>query len=639
MFPFGFLSLSWLWLLALAVPIVIFYFLKLRRPRTEVPSLALWQQVMNDQRVNSPLQKFKKNLLLLLQLLLLLMLTLAATQPFFQGDVSSAHYVPVLVDVSASMAATDSETGKTRLQLAKEELHGIVDNLLSSQQLSIIAIGASAERLTDFTDNQRLLHAAVDRLKVVPTESQLVEGLRVTQALTRTRPVEEVLLITDGNVPPEVPFNLPFSLKYHLLPAAGPNLGITELNARRAGPNAWAVFARVESSVGEPDGGVVTGRIEIAVDGEVIAAERVSLAPRDPELKSGETPVQERYAVRVETDSEVTVSAKLLPDGFDALASDNSAAMTLAAPRPLTVYCPEELLSYRHALATIDNLAVFPAEGITGPSAFDLVISDRASDLDIPATTAMFVGVIPPELKDLVSTRTGLAELVEWKRSEPLLRHVQLAQIQISTETVNAEGVSTEDYENFGYETLAFGGSGPLLLKKSVPSRTSYYFLVHTDLTTLPYRIGFPIMVANLVQQTLRTANLLEVRAGRTGVLDPIPLSPKTDYRVVGPSGEATTITTDADGLLAGVPAPEIGEYVVTEDGRKVATVYASLVSSRETGMAVVETLQFNEVEVEADASDVPTDKPLWRYFAFAGLAFLMTEWWFFHRRAGRRRG
>ena len=52
------------------IPLVILYFLKLRRPRVAVPSLVLWASVLNDQRVNSPFQRFRRNLLLLLQVLL-----------------------------------------------------------------------------------------------------------------------------------------------------------------------------------------------------------------------------------------------------------------------------------------------------------------------------------------------------------------------------------------------------------------------------------------------------------------------------------------------------------------------------------------------------------------------------------------
>ena len=78
------------WWFLLTIPLIIFYFLKLKRPRVEISSLALWKTVLNDQRVNSPFQKFKRNILLWLQLAIIILLVLAAMQPFMQGGAGRA---------------------------------------------------------------------------------------------------------------------------------------------------------------------------------------------------------------------------------------------------------------------------------------------------------------------------------------------------------------------------------------------------------------------------------------------------------------------------------------------------------------------------------------------------------------------
>jgi hypothetical protein len=188
------------WLFLLLIPLIIFYFLKLRRQRLEIASLALWQQVISDQRVNSPFQKFKRNLLLLFQVLALSLVALAAMQPFIKGDVENSQYLPIMIDTSASMAAVD-EQGVSRLDLAKDQVREIVEGLLPGQQLTLVAVGSTARRLTEFTDNKPLLLSALDKIDVSDVPSRFEDGLQLAQALTRTFQIDKVRLYSDGNLP------------------------------------------------------------------------------------------------------------------------------------------------------------------------------------------------------------------------------------------------------------------------------------------------------------------------------------------------------------------------------------------------------------------------------------------------------
>ncbi len=228
----GFFAIANVWWLLLLVPLLVFYFLKLKRPRVEISSLVLWQAVVNDQRVNSPFQKFRRNILLWLQMAVLILLVLAAMQPFVPGTAEQADYQPVLIDCSASMAATDPVTGKTRLELAKVQVADLIDSLGPDQQISLIAVHSSADRLTEFTGNRRILLDALTAMSMRDVPSQLEDAFRLTQALAKTVPVESVVLFSDGNIPDKVRFSLPFRVNYQQLPAAGPNAGITAFNAR-----------------------------------------------------------------------------------------------------------------------------------------------------------------------------------------------------------------------------------------------------------------------------------------------------------------------------------------------------------------------------------------------------------------------
>lgn len=620
-FP-GFASLASAWLLLLLIPLVIFYFLKLKRPRMEVPSLALWRQVLNDQRVNSPFQRFKRNILLLLQVLLLLFLALAAMQPFFSSGAERAEYLPVLVDCSASMAAPQTAGGPTRLDEAKQRIREIIDGMLPDQRLSLIAFHSSARRLTEFTENKRVLHEALEKLEVEDVPSNPEDALRMTQALARTEPIEKVLMYSDGNIPPKINFELSFQLDYQRLEAGGPNIGITALNARRTGADSWDVFARIESNDRAATSATLQLRRSDAPEG---SSEETVV------LDAGES---QRIVFPISYEGSTSLEVRLQPDDFDALAADNVAYLEMPVVRPLTVFCPQELETYRHALSSLEEITIFPDDDDATASRYDLLVSDVPEHASLDANVSLFVGVVPDDLQALIEVETGLAEVVDWRRESPLLQHVLFSQVQISDQPQVAEGVLDGDFENLGYEIVAYGRSGPLLLQRREGAKVAYYMLFHSDRSTLPYRVGFPILVANIVEIAMRNAELSEVRAAATPVLPPRTLSPDSNYRITGPDGSQRETKTNRDGLLFGVSAPRVGRYVVREGRSEVASVGVGLLNSDESSLSSVETIQFPEdLSVAASQDQIKTDRPLWRMLVWLALGMLLLEWWYFQRR------
>ncbi|MFN0051968.1 MAG: VWA domain-containing protein [Planctomycetales bacterium] len=618
----GFLALQGAWLFLLLIPIVIFYFLKLKRPRMEIPSLALWRSVLNDRRVNAPFQRFKRNLLLLLQMLLLICLALAAMQPFWPSGSDRAQYLPILIDISASMAALDVPGGRSRLDAAKEEIGHLIDNLLPDQRLSLIAVSSTARRLTDFTDNKRVLRDALEQLEVTPVASRLEDALRMTQALSRSVNVETAVLLTDGNVPEAVDFELPFQLNFQKLPPAGQNLGITAVNARRSGER-WDVFVRIDGSKQAQ----AAATVQLLQNGKVTDTEAIS-------LEQGQS---QRIVFHVDGSEAAALEVRLTPSGFDALESDNVAYLDLPITRPLAVHCPPEMTSFRHALEGLaKEVVVYPdAQGQSGPASFDLVISDRPADAALESALAVLVGVLPDDLQKIVAVESASAEVVDWQRSAPLLQHVLLTDVQIAERPTVAEGVRDRDFEELGYEVLAQGRTGPLILKKDTSGRPTYYLLFHTDRSTLPYRVGFPILVTNALQLAQTQVGLAEARGQATGLLPPRVLQPDSEYTVQTPDGQSVDARTNADGLLSGVAAPAIGKYSIRRGGQEVASVGVSLLTGSESSLATVDRLQFRELAVGAADSLLKTDRPLWTLLAGIGFCLLIVEWWYFQRRPG----
>ncbi|MFH5802885.1 VWA domain-containing protein [Alienimonas sp. DA493] len=632
----GFANLAAGALAALAAPIILFYFLKLRRPRAEVPSLALWRRVVNDKRVNSPFQKFRRNLLLLLQLLLLAALTFAAMQPFLNAGAGRAEYRVILIDASASMAATDA-AGRSRLDLAKEKAEELIEGLRPGQQLALIAFDRNARTLQEFTDNPNLLKPALDRLTTKDVESDLGDALRLAGALARTAPVAEAILLTDGNLPPADDVDLAFPVNYQRLPAAGPNVGIVALNARRSGAGAaenagWDLFVKLAASAAT--GATVELYGEEGPDGgDPLATESVGFD------RAEDSP---RLVFEVPADGPRAVTVRIVAEGPDSLPADDTAGLILPPPRPLTAYCPTSQGLFRRAMELEPGaVTIFPRPSVEGPLSYDLAIVDEPDTEENPAPEAnvrAFVGVVPPDLSDLIATKVGYAEVVDWRQTAPVLEHVQLREVQITEEPEyleqpDGEPAGAADLEQLGYEVLIDARTGPLMLRRREGARVDYFLLFDPATSTLPYRVAFPILVQNLVREATRAAALSEVRAERTGTLPEVDLGdPNREATVAGPDG-TRTVRADAGGMLTAVPAETAGLYTVSAGGEEVAAFTVGTLSPLETSLVGAEQLEFNEVAVAASGEEVAADRPLWRWLAAGALVLLLAEWWVFHRR------
>ncbi|MAE63100.1 MAG: hypothetical protein CMJ18_02405 [Phycisphaeraceae bacterium] len=623
----GFFSLSSAWLLLLVPPLVALYFLKLRRPRLEVPSLVLWRQVLADQRVNSPFQRFKRNILFWLQLLLLALVILAAMQPYWRGSAARAVHVPVLIDVSASMAARTA-SGESRLVQARKRVQSLIDGLLPDQKMALISFDKSAAKLTGFTNNKRLLSEALDRVRANEVPSDLEEAMRLSEALSRTVDFDQVLLYSDGNFPTRADFELPFTLDYRKLDAAGPNLGITAFNARRSAGGQWEVFVSLLCAGDKTR----TCTVELFQDGAPVgdAKQTVSLA-------GGES---ERLMYRIESTATARLEVRLEPDGHDALDADNVAFLDLQPARPLRMYVPPKLVSYRTALGGMEGVELAPAEGdqTSSDTEFDVVISDDDTDLALDAAVYFLVGVIPSELSNKVWIGREPTIVIDWDRTAPLLQHVQLAEMIVVNAPETAAEMREEDFEGVGYEVIAWGRRSPLVLRRRQRGRVYYHTLFDTDQSLLPFQLGFPILLTNLVQQGMHHTGLSESRGLRTGVLPPVHAEPETTYEVRGPGGLDRVVTAGPDGQIVGVPTQSVGRYEISGDGQTVAEVGVSLLDEMETSQKSVDRILFNDLAVAASDEKLDVDRSFWSIIAILALVVLVSEWWFFQKRPGAAR-
>ncbi len=619
----GFVNLFGAWFLLALIPLIILYFLKLKRPRMEVPSLALWQSVVNDQRVNSPFQKFRRNLLLLLQIILLCLVVLALMQPFLRAGAEVAVYKPLLIDCSASMSSLDESTGKSRLDLVKERVREQINNLSGDQRIALFSFANTGRRLTEFTDDRRALLKALESIQASDLPGHLDDVLRMAAAYTRTFPIETVQILTDGNLPEQVDFELPFSLDVQRVDAGGPNIGITEMSARRSGSEDWEVFVRVSAS---------------SID---LRGAELQLWEGDKKTESHQVEVSneesERLVFPVHSTQPLLLEARLIPVGFDSMAVDNNVWLTLPTARPLKVWVAPKLASWRHAVRVQPNLELEESEDAEPRGAeYDLIIADEGGYGSAEAPVKVFVGVIPSDLEKLIAMQEDVSYVVDWNRTAPILRHVQLSDVQIGQQPRLAAGAATKDLEELGYEVLIDGNAGPLMLQRREGLSVSYWFTFHTDRSTLPYRVGFPILAANAVESALKQASLSDVSAAPTGVLPPVAVDGSRTYTIKTPDGESLTAESNVEGTLDGIPASRVGRYDVMDGGNLVTSIGTGLLSGTETSLHATGELRFSELTVATDdAAQLDADRPFWWILALIAFGVLIFEWWYFQRARG----
>jgi hypothetical protein len=284
-------------------------------------------------------------------------------------------------------------------------------------------------------------------------------------------------------------------------------------------------------------------------------------------------------------------------------------------------------------MAVLPNVNVeLSTGGEPAGSDYDMVVTD--GDVagagvagENGAGVVVHVGVIPEDVRGLVGLQESASVVVDWNRTAPLLRHVQLADVQIGEQPTYAAGAGVKELEERGYEVLVDGSAGPLILQKREGLRTSWWLTFHTDRSTLPFRVGFPILAANAVEASMKQSALSEVSAAPTGVLPGILLEADREYSVKTPGGARIPGRTTATGMLTGIPAAEVGRYDVLE-GEVVVVSESSLVS--------VEELKFAEMKVATgETGQLEADRPYWWLLALVAFGLMLFEWWYFQRARG----
>lgn len=608
--PFAFLF-------ALTIPVVVvFYLLKRKRVVKLVSSTLLWQKYLAETQASAPFQKLRRNWLLILQILLLILAVLALTRPYFATKAKSSDLRVLIIDASASMQATDESP--SRFEKAKQEALKWVDSLRDQDKMVVLQVAANTEVKQSETSEKSALRRAIQSCVAVDSPTRLGPALKMAESLIRDRGKEsnpEIHLFSDGAVPDMNEFdNKALPLIFHKVGQGANNLGITALDVKANPEDASqrAVYVSVQNFSSNE----MQSDLELRLDGQLVNTRPLKVA-------GGETSPQIFVATQAH---DGVFTAQLTTQ--DDLAADNQASIVSLLPHPVKVLLVTRGNRFlERALRAAANVQLTVVADLTDDgSDYDFVTLDDVIPTVWPKGNVFAIHVANTNWFEGIS-QLDAPSIVDWRATHPVLRYVGFDNVQVAKSMqvkTPSWGVSLVDSPQ---SALVIGGD--------LGRQRILWVGFDTLESTWPYRVSFPIFVANAAEwlnpATERNSQLL-VHAG-----DPFRLNlsqPLTNNaQVVYPDGKTQSIKADPkmNELVFGDTYHQ-GVYHV-KTGTNDTTFCVALLDSAESNIKPREELQFGKYNKVSATTLHRANMELWRVIAAIALLVLLFEWWYYHRR------
>jgi Ca-activated chloride channel family protein len=593
--------------------VVVFYLLKRKRVVRLVSSTLLWQKFLAETQASAPFQKLRHNWLLVLQLLMLLLAVLALARPYLSGNLVGGRLIVLILDASASMQSTDETP--SRFDRARSEALRIVDGLHDTDQMVVLQAAARTEVKQSATSEKAALRRALQSCLVTDAPTRLQEALKLAETLIQNQPRSEVHLFSDGAVGALDEFeNSGLPLSYHRVGQRANNLAVTTMDVRPnpENPEQRAIFA----SVVNYSTNTQQTSLELRLDDKLLEVKALNLRPK-------------------ETSPQVFIAAQSRDVGLftvrlsskDDLAADDQASVVSVLPAPVKVllvtvgnrFLEKALRAAAHVQLSVVATLTDAAKD------FDLVVLDNVVPATWPAGNVLAFHVVNPSWFEPLP-KLEAPPIVALKTSHPLLRFVTLDNVQI----VESLGVKLPTWAT----ALVDAPQNPLIVAGELGRQRVVWVGFDVLQSTWPLRISFPIFVANAVEwlnPASINASQLTIQTGkplRWALSQTVPSA-----QIKSPDGTTRTWNVNpTTGELVFGDTLRQGVYEV-KAGTNQALFCANLLDAAESDTTPKNELKFGKY-AKATASPLRrASLEIWRWLAAVGLAVLMFEWWYYHRR------
>lgn len=627
--------------------LLFFYLLRLRRRPLTVSSTMLWEQAAHDVQVNVPFRWIRPSLLLLLHLLILALFLLALARPAIMGGGGSARRAFFLIDVSASMQATDAERGASRLDAAREralELARRLGRAPGGCSITVIAFAHDAGIVAPPTDTLSSLRATLASVQATDQPGQLEPALRLAETLISRATNEDetpappmVVVFSDGELLDQKPLALAGAavtfepVRIAPAPDSG-NVAIVACSASRDDDDLARarLFVRLQSTFTSPHPVALT----VLVNGEEFSRHALIVPPQD---SFGPGSIARTFDLVAPGSALITCAT----EGQDLLGADDAASVYLPPPvRPrLLLVHPDNGTSDPFLADALRELPLLSFRDVSLEAArafagqmrgqVDLVVYDRVTPDELPPVASMFVGArLPGEPRSDQPLPPG-GHILSWDRGNVIMRDVSLDPVQIDewlgpppAEWARSVGRLTD---------LALVRDGAAIALLQAPRAD--HLLVRFDLaqSNWPLHFSFPVFLYNAVEQltgagasrtaqSYTTTQPVVVRA--LGEAETIVFEGPTDLRVAHPSRQPGPVSL---GVL-----PRTGVWRSEQTEPPIVAV--DLMNAQESRLLTRSELSVGGTQARR-ADELAGPRELWPWLIAGALALLTLEWFVYAQR------
>ena len=623
-----------LWLLGLLAPLVVLYILKVKRARLRVGSTWLWREAQRDLMARSPFKRLVPQLPLLLQAAALIALAIAAAQPATRGKAVTGDHLAIIIDTSASMAATDP-TGKTRIDLAKEVARELIAGVEPGSDVILFDAGRDVRVALPADRDKRRMKAVIDALEAGDVEGDL--GAAVALAVSRMKQQggrKQIVVISDGNLAKPAPLASD-AVPIEMIRVGEPldNAAIVRVDVR-AGTDPLAKGEQVQAfllvaNLGERSRELyVTMRQRNASD--VLASRRVLVEA------GARAPVVLTFRPSP-ADYGSGLIFELSP--HDALKIDDVAFGRVPAGRKLPVYAAGDeepspwlvraLVSDAEAEVRAGTLTELMGNAEVPADA--LVVVDGACRADLPGGDLLLVN---PPAGDCFGAAVG--EILErpmitsWEQADPRMRFLTLDGVHVAAARL-LQPVSKR-------QALIRSDRGPIAADASTSSRGVTLLGFDVGDSDWPLQASFVLFVRNVMEQAR-----LHRSSGMSGPAtagDPLRLTvPQSvqEARVETPDGAETTVKVRG-GLVIVPEVQRTGLYRVSWSEPRPGALWVpvNLTSAAESDLRTPPSAEAIGADAKVTAAGAePASHRRWSWLlGLTALLFILFDVWYLTRRA-----